>query len=445
MRDRAKIAVIIPALNEQASLGKVLDAVPDWVDDVVVGDNGSMDGTAQVAVEHGARVVSEPRRGYGSACLRAMAALDNPDVVVFLDGDYSDYPQEMASLVDPILADRADLVIGSRVTGEREKGALTLQARFGNWLSCWLIGLFWKTTFTDLGPFRAIGARALLALDMADPDYGWTVEMQVKAARQGMTCIEVPVRYRKRIGRSKVSGTWRGVIGAGVKILGTIFLQLLSPRPPRYLRPPRHEQLHVYTRYPEPGKTKTRLIPALGEKGAARLSRRMTQHALATVERFAEKRTMEVFVLHEGGSDEQMKRWLETRWNLRPQQGDGLGERLIHSFDQAFGEGADSVVTIGTDCPELSTGILVSAFDALVDSDLVIGPARDGGYYLIGLRRPAPKLFQGISWGTADVLGQTFNRVKKLGLRMAVLPSRSDVDRVEDLPVWEKVSAQDAP
>ena len=223
MRGDTRIGVVIPALNEEKAIGEVLAAIPDWVDERVVADNGSVDRTAEVARSKGARVVHEPRRGYGSACLRGIASLKDPGIVVFLDGDFSDQPEEMHRLVDPIIQGRADMVVGSRVLGRREPGALTPQARFGNQLSCFLMRLFWGVPYTDLGPFRAVTREALEALDMADPDYGWTVEMQVKAAVKGLRAMEVPVSYRRRIGRSKVSGTVKGVILAGTKILYTIF------------------------------------------------------------------------------------------------------------------------------------------------------------------------------------------------------------------------------
>ena len=227
-RDADEIAVIIPALNEERSIGKVIDAIPDWVDDVVVVDNGSTDGTRQEASRHGARVLREPQRGYGAACLTGIAALGRPEVVVFLDGDYSDYPEEMDRLVEPILADRADMVIGSRVLGTSEPGALLPQARFGNWLSCTLMHLLWKHRYTDLGPFRAIRRTSLEQLGMEDKNFGWTVEMQIKALRQGLRVAEAPVSYRPRIGQSKVTGTVRGVVSAGTKILYTIFVQALK-------------------------------------------------------------------------------------------------------------------------------------------------------------------------------------------------------------------------
>jgi glycosyltransferase involved in cell wall biosynthesis len=224
MRSNKKIAVIIPALNEELSIGKVLTDIPDWVDDIIVVDNGSKDKTAAIAEQEGARVFFQEQRGYGISCLLGISQLKKPDIVVFLDGDYSDYPQEMDKLVDPIIEGNIDFVIGSRVLGQSEKGALAPQARFGNWLACQLIYLFWRTTYTDLGPFRAIGYQALLELDMQDKNYGWTVEMQIKAINKNLKIKEVPVNYRHRIGTSKVTGTVRGVLGAGYKILATIFI-----------------------------------------------------------------------------------------------------------------------------------------------------------------------------------------------------------------------------
>ncbi|MFN8006785.1 MAG: TIGR04283 family arsenosugar biosynthesis glycosyltransferase [Terriglobia bacterium] len=228
MKEQKRISVVIPAFNEESSIAKVLRAIPGWVDEVIVADNGSNDRTADVARAAGARVISEMCRGYGSACLAGIAALDNPEVIVFIDADFSDYPEEMQHLIDPILHGEADMVIGSRTLGQRETGALTLQQRFGNRLACRLIRLFWRVSYTDLGPFRAVRAATLAELGMKDRGYGWTVEMQIKAARQGVRIQEVPVSYRKRIGKSKISGSVRGVVGAGTKILTTIFLAALT-------------------------------------------------------------------------------------------------------------------------------------------------------------------------------------------------------------------------
>ncbi|NJB87019.1 glycosyltransferase involved in cell wall biosynthesis [Lewinella marina] len=224
------IDVIIPAYNEEASIGLVVEAIPRaLVRDIIVCDNNSSDRTAEVGAAAGATIVHESRAGYGSACLRGMRRIADrpadewPDIVVFIDGDHSDYPEEMPTLIAPILQEGYDLVIGSRARGESESGSMTVPQVFGNWLATNLIRVFYGYEFTDLGPFRAIRYPALRQLGMRDPDFGWTVEMQVRAAKAGMRCTEVPVRYRRRIGVSKVSGTVRGTLLAGHKILWTIF------------------------------------------------------------------------------------------------------------------------------------------------------------------------------------------------------------------------------
>ena len=217
------VSVIIPAFNEEESIGKVIADIPKaCVQEIIVVDNGCLDRTAEVARAAGARVVREECRGYGSACLAGIAALNAPEIVVFLDGDYSDFPSEMPLLLQPILAGDAEMVIGSRIRGVREKGALLPQARFGNALATFLIRLLFHVHYTDLGPFRAIRYEQLLAMDMQDKTFGWTVEMQVKAAKMGLRVCEVPVNYRKRIGQSKITGTVKGTILAGYKIIITI-------------------------------------------------------------------------------------------------------------------------------------------------------------------------------------------------------------------------------
>ena len=229
MRQGKSIGVVIPALNEADAIGKVIAEIPAWVDRIVVADNGSTDGTGDVARTAGAMVVREAEPGYGAACLAGIATAGDVDILVFLDGDHSDYPGDMAELVDPIAAGTYDFVLGSRATGEREAGSLTPQQRFGNWLATFLMRLLWGVRYTDLGPFRAIARPALERLGMADRNYGWTVEMQIKAARAGLRIDEVPARYRRRIGVSKVSGTIKGTIMAGYKILSIIARHALTP------------------------------------------------------------------------------------------------------------------------------------------------------------------------------------------------------------------------
>lgn len=221
------IKVIIPAYNEEDSIANVIGDVPDIVSEVIVVNNNSSDTTFEVAKKAGATALTELNRGYGYACLKGMeyvASLSKkPDIVVFLDGDYSDYPEELKKIVAPIIENDIDFVVGARVKELREQGSMTIPQLFGNWLATGLMKLFFQSKFTDLGPFRAIKYDKLLSLEMEDKTYGWTVEMQLKALKRKYTYIEVPVNYRNRIGVSKVSGTVKGAIFAGVKILGWIF------------------------------------------------------------------------------------------------------------------------------------------------------------------------------------------------------------------------------
>ena len=222
-----KIRVIIPAYNEEESIGKVIAEIPSFVTEIIVVSNNSSDNTENVAIAAGATVLREGQKGYGFACLLGLDYIsklsDNTDIVAFLDGDYSDYPEELSLIVAPIIHDNVDLVIGARVAALRSAASMTPQQVFGNWLATSLMKVFFGATFTDLGPFRAMRYEKLLALNMEDKTYGWTVEMQLKALKQKMKYVEIPVRYRKRIGISKVSGTIKGTIMAGFKILSWIF------------------------------------------------------------------------------------------------------------------------------------------------------------------------------------------------------------------------------
>ena len=225
---RYNIGVIIPAFNEENAVAEVINEIPRaWVQEIVVVDNNSKDNTAEKAKLAGATVLSEKRQGYGWACLKAIEYYEHknlqPDIIVFLDADHSDYPAELPQVVAPIIENNIEMVIGSRNLGNREPGSITPQQVFGNWLATRLLRLFYGLKFTDLGPFRAIRFDKLLQLQMQDKTYGWTVEMQIKAAKQKLKCCEVPVNYRQRIGFSKVSGTVKGTIGAGYKILYTLF------------------------------------------------------------------------------------------------------------------------------------------------------------------------------------------------------------------------------
>jgi glycosyltransferase involved in cell wall biosynthesis len=218
------IVVLIPAFNEAPSIAHVLKALPTRVTEVVVIDNGSTDQTAAIAEAHGATVLFEARKGYGYACLKGMEYLEKkpPEGVVFLDGDYADFPEELDQLVAPLDSGEVEFVLGARVKALREKGALTPQQQFGNGLACFLMRWLYGSRFTDLGPFRAIRWKTLQSLEMQDKTYGWTVEMQLKILRRKIPYLEIPVRYRNRIGKSKVSGTVKGTLMAGYKIMGWI-------------------------------------------------------------------------------------------------------------------------------------------------------------------------------------------------------------------------------
>lgn len=221
------IKVIIPAYNEEKSIGKVIQEIPKIVSEIIVVNNNSTDATGKEASENGATVLLENKKGYGFACLKGMKYISDqiikPEIIVFLDGDYSDYPAELTKIIEPILNGSADFVVGARVPEFREKGAMMPQQIFGNQLATVLMRLFFKSKFTDLGPFRAIKYETLLALEMEDTTYGWTVEMQLKVLKKKIRYTEIPVHYKNRIGTSKVSGTIEGSVLAGIKILGWIF------------------------------------------------------------------------------------------------------------------------------------------------------------------------------------------------------------------------------
>ncbi|MGE5795817.1 MAG: glycosyltransferase family 2 protein [Ignavibacteria bacterium] len=224
-----RAAVIIPAFNEEKAISKVIKDIPkEFIAEIIVVNNNSTDGTADAAARAGGTVLEEKIKGYGSSCLKGIeyAASKEYEILVFLDGDYSDYPEEIEFLINPIIKDNYEFVIGSRVLGKREKDALLIQSRIGSYIAGFLIKIFWGFKYTDLGPFRAIKTERLLDLQMKDKWFGWTVEMQIKALKKKLKILEVPVSYRKRIGKSKVTGTLKGSLMAGLIILKVIFLEL---------------------------------------------------------------------------------------------------------------------------------------------------------------------------------------------------------------------------
>lgn len=439
-----RIALIIPALNEEQAIGGVISSLPDWLDEIVVVDNGSSDQTAAVAANHGATVVHESRRGYGAACLAGLthlAAGRTPDVVVFMDADRSDDPDDLPAILKPIISGTADMVIGSRVLGNADPGSLTPPQRFGNVLSAWLLRQLWGVQCTDLGPFRAMRFAHLIRLNMDDLDYGWTVQMQARAASANYRVVEVPVAYRRRVGQSKISGTIRGVMGAGTKILSTIARERLVGSQ----RGGQSNRTIVFSRLPQAGNTKTRMIPALGPQGAADLQKQMTRRTLATIARTASLVACETQIRYTGGTREQMAEVFGNGLQYVPQGEGDLGARLQTAFAAAFDDRMNRVLCVGSDCPSLTHELLAQAYEQLTENDLVIGPALDGGYYLIGIKRNHPKLFTNIDWGTASVLAQTLAQAESLGLRVHQLAKLSDVDEPADLEHWHRINAGENP
>lgn len=449
------VGIIIPARNEALALGQVLAELPrTLIHQVIVVDNGSTDGTARIAKEIGALVVREPVPGYGRACLAGIAALEEDiDTLVFLDADHSDYPEQIPQLLAPIARGEADLVIGSRIAHAQAR-SLTLQQRFGNRLACFLIDRLFGFRYTDLGPFRAIRRDALARLHMQDQAFGWTVEMQTKAILHGLRIVEVPVRYRPRIGRSKISGTVRGTIMAGVAIIFTILkirvrelagrsrLKAVGSRqgqqPPTSSLQPRassssssdSNHLLIFLKYPTPGTVKTRLAGEMDEEAAAAIYRASTE---LTLERLGRLRAQTVVYGDPSDALARIRSWLGADWLVRAQHGDDLGARLTHATGEAFREGAARVVVIGTDSPWIGPEQIATAFSALERSDLVIGPTDDGGYYLLGLSKPVPALFEGVAWSSPQVYAQTMAKAQALGLSVHVLPRGYDLDYAADV------------
>jgi rSAM/selenodomain-associated transferase 1 len=436
------VSVIIPALDEEQSIGAVIEAIPrDIVSEVIVVDGGSRDATREVARERGARVLSEPLRGYGRACARGVSEACG-DVVVFLDADGANDPQDIRALVAPIAEGNADLVLGSRLGPDRAAGArsaaMPAHQRLGNRLAALLIRVRHGVPVTDLSPFRAVRRAMLLALPIEDLTFGWPTEMIVNAARARWRIIEVAVSCRPRSGgRSKVSGTIRGATLAAVHILGAILgpAGVGGPKAvggPKPGTPTRGASVVVVmAKRPVPGKTKTRLCPPLTPLEAAELYEALLRDTIGLVSglrgiELAIAITPRTAVGHMGAFAPRGARMLAV-------EGADIGECLRGATEQLFAEGFTRVVAVNSDGPTLPAEYIERAVAMLTHSDVVLGPAEDGGYYLIGMRQTQPGLFTDIAWSSSRVAAQTLERAAARGLTVAQLPPWYDVDTPAEL------------
>ena len=435
------VSVIIPALDEERSIGPVLDAIPrDVVGEIIVVDGGSRDATVRIARARGALVLHEPRRGYGRACARGVCEAGG-EVVVFLDADGANDPRDIRALVAPIAEGRADMVLGSRRRPGHSAiapGAMPFQQRVGNRLGAFLIRALHGLPVTDLAPFRAVRRELLLALRIENLTFGWPTEMIVMAARARWRIVEVPVACGPRTGgSSKISGTLRGTMLAAVHILGTI---IGSARPgwrilvdaPLPGAPNRTAPIVVImAKQPVAGSTKTRLCPPLTLGEAAELYEVLLRDTVSLVSAVP---GIEVAIaVTPPAGIEPMQALAPRGARILAVTGADIGECLRSTIGRLFSDGFTRVVAINSDGPTLPAAYIERAAELLRDTDVVLGPADDGGYYLIGLRQPHPALFEGVSWSTAHVAAQTRERAAALGLSVAQLPSWYDVDTPADL------------
>jgi rSAM/selenodomain-associated transferase 1 len=447
-----RIAIVMPALNEEAAIGRHVRAVLEHpaihalpIERLIVVDNGSDDATEAVARAAGAEVVPEPQRGYGAACLAGVRAAAGADVILLMDADGSDDPADAARIAQYVLSGEADLAIGSRARGATEKGALTLQQRVGNAVGALALRALYGARVSDLGPLRAIRREALLRLEMREMRYGWSTEMLAKAARAGLRIHEEPVAYHQRIaGKSKVGGTLRGSVVASVHILRTLsrYTRWRSSPAQAQTVDSRREALFIVARTPIVGQTKTRLGAQFGLEAAAAL---YSAFLLDLSARFAEAATRDGYDLYwyfaapDGLGDataaEVFSASVPADAALLRQVGADLGKRLRHGFQALRLRGYERIIVIGSDSPQLPATWVREAFATLRHDDVVIGPARDGGYYLLGLRTEsgAPDLFTGIPMSAPDTCARTIKRARRLNLSVGYTPRSFDVDEVGDL------------
>jgi rSAM/selenodomain-associated transferase 1 len=434
-------AIVIPALNEAPVIGRVVRGLracralqEAGITDLVVVDNGSADGTGEVARAAGARVVQEPRRGYGRACLTGVQAAKRADVIILMDGDGSDVPEDVVRVWQPVQTGVADLAMGSRVRGQCEPGALTPQQRVGNAVGTTLLRWLYGVRVSDIGPLRAIRRETLLRMEMNEMTYGWSAEMLAKAGRLGLRVSEVPVDYRRRAGgTSKVAGTLSGTVKASYRILRTI------ARYRRWQPVSQKQALFIVARLPIAGQAKTRLGAAIGAEAATALYRAFLQDLGERFTCAAARDGYDLYWFYAAPDELGQEAFAEevpAGGRLLRQEGPDFATRLWHGFQALSERGYGRIVVIGSDSPHLPAAWVAQAFAALASHDVVIGPALDGGYYLLGQRvkRSAPAdLFSGITMSTATVYEETAARARAARLSVALTPVTFDIDQYDDL------------
>jgi rSAM/selenodomain-associated transferase 1 len=432
--DLSTVTVVLPALDEAEALPAALASFPSGVDLLVV-DNGSRDRTAAVAAAAGARVVVEPRRGFGAACWAGVQASPHAEVIAFADADGSFDGADLAAVAGPVLDDQADLVVGSRLTGVRDPGAMPPSAVAANRFIGLACRLLFGVRLTDLGPFRAVRRDVLVALGIRDRGQGWPLEMIGRAGHAGLRVVEVPVRYRPRAGgTSKVSGSLRGSMRAAAAMAGvTCRLLVDRPRgrsePAPASRPGWRDAVAVIAKEPVPGMAKTRLAATLGEAAAARVAAAMLADTLDVVRTVGAR----PWLCFTPAQARRRLRRMAPGFGLLAQGPGDLGDRLAACLAELVAAGADRVAIVGADTPHLPAAGYRQAFTLLERADVVLGPALDGGYYLVAAKRSLPELFVGVPMGTQAVLGETLARAASGQLVVALLPPLRDLDRVEDL------------
>lgn len=450
---RDTIAIVMPALNEEAAVGQqvralrahpALCALP--ITRILVVDNGSDDATAAVALAAGAEVVREPRRGYGYACLAGVRAATDASIILLMDADGSDDPAGAARVADLVLSGAADLAMGSRTRGNCEPGALTPQQRAGNAVGALILRLVYGLHVTDIGPVRAIRRDALLRLDMREMAYGWSAEMLAKAARAELRVREAPVDYHRRTGgKSKVAGTLRGTLRASHHILRTLLRYRAWTLSPVDSPSHTHNALFIVARLPVPGQTKTRLGRRIGHDTATDLYAAFLRDLGDRFTAAARRDGYDLWwyvAAPDAHSMDGFAAYVPPGGTLLRQHGGDLGERLREGFRSLAARGYQRIVVLSSDSPHIPAATIAEAFAALGKHDAVLGPARDGGYYLLGLRGAPAKpadLFTGIPMSTPRVCEQTLARARDLGLHVALTSVTFDVDEPPDLATLRTV------